>query len=161
MANVGPLAAETGLPVWGTPANFSGFRVLASLLQRRRSPEANQTLHDVWPSPALVHYIYIFGGFAPRRNFAWCKIHFTSKSCVLLYWQRYCTALQQPASAKLCSVVQGMELRNFRKGRHLYSAGRPSCWASAHIVDACSLPGTNWYKERNDLTVSASQKPPV
>ena len=30
-----------------------------------------------------------------------------------------------------------MELRNFRRGRHLYSAGRPSRWASAHIlVDA-------------------------
>jgi len=43
MANVGPLAAEIGLPVWGTPANFNRFRVLASLLQRRRSLEANQT----------------------------------------------------------------------------------------------------------------------
>jgi len=28
-----------------------------------------------------------------------------SKSCVLLYWQRYCTALEQWASAKLCGVV--------------------------------------------------------
>ena len=27
-----------------------------------------------------------------------------------------------------------MELRNFCRGRHLYSAGRPSRWASAHIV---------------------------
>ena len=32
MVNVGPLAAEIGLPVWGTPANFNGFRVLAALL---------------------------------------------------------------------------------------------------------------------------------
>jgi len=62
MANVGPLMAEIGLPVWDTPVNFSGFRVLVSLLQRRRSPEANQTLHDVWPFPGLVHYVYIFGG---------------------------------------------------------------------------------------------------
>jgi len=29
-------------------------------------------------------------------------------------------------TAKLCHVVQGMELRNFRRRRHLYSAGRPS-----------------------------------
>ena len=28
----------------------------------------------------------------------------------------------------------GMELRNFRKQCHLYSAGLPSCWASAHIL---------------------------
>jgi len=27
-----------------------------------------------------------------------------------------------------------MELRNFRRGRHLYSAGWPSRWASAHIL---------------------------
>jgi len=53
---------------------------------------------------------------------------------LVLYWQRYCTARQQRASAKLCGVVQGMELRNFRRGRHLYSAGRPWCWASAHIL---------------------------
>jgi len=31
-------------------------------------------------------------------------------------------------------MVLGMELRNFRRGRHLYSAGRPSRWASAHIL---------------------------
>ena len=54
--NFGPLSAEIGLPVWGTPPNFNGLRVLAALLQRRRSTEANQTLHDVWPSPDLVHY---------------------------------------------------------------------------------------------------------
>jgi len=32
MANLGPLAAEIGPIVWGTPANFDGFRVLAALL---------------------------------------------------------------------------------------------------------------------------------
>jgi len=29
----GPLPAEIGPVVWGTPANFNGFRVLAALLQ--------------------------------------------------------------------------------------------------------------------------------
>jgi len=85
MANFGPLAAEIGSGVCSTPAIFNGFRVLASLLQRRSSPDANQTLHDIWPSHGLVHYIYIFGsscGLAPWRNFARCNIHFTSKSCV-------------------------------------------------------------------------------
>jgi len=61
-ANFGPLTAEIGWRVWGTPENLNGFRVLPSLLQRRHSPEANQTLHDVWPSPGLVHYIHIFRG---------------------------------------------------------------------------------------------------
>jgi len=32
MVNFGPLAAEIDPVVWGTPANFNGFRVLAALL---------------------------------------------------------------------------------------------------------------------------------
>jgi len=63
MGNIGPPTPETGSGVWGTPANFNGFRILASLLQRRRSPEANQTLHDAWPFPGQVHYIYTFKGY--------------------------------------------------------------------------------------------------
>jgi len=73
------------------PAYFNRFRVLASLLQRRRSPEI---LHYVWPSPGLVHYIYILGGCCLLRNFARCNIDFTSKYYALLYWQHYCTALK-------------------------------------------------------------------
>jgi len=67
MMNFGPLAAEIGWRVWGIPANFSGFRVLASLLHRRRLTKVNQTLHYVWLSPGLVHYVglYIFGGSCP------------------------------------------------------------------------------------------------
>jgi len=69
MANFGPLTAEICWRVWGTLANFNGFRVMPSLLQRGRSPEANQTLHDVWLSPGLLHYIYVFGGSCPLTEF--------------------------------------------------------------------------------------------
>jgi len=70
MVKFGPLAAEISPVVWGTSANFNGFCILAALLQQRcRSPEANQTLHDVWPSPGLLHYIYIFGGSCPLTEF--------------------------------------------------------------------------------------------
>jgi len=62
MANFRPLTAEIGLPVWGSPAKFNRFRILPSLLQRCRSLEANQTLHDLWPSRGLVHYVCIFSG---------------------------------------------------------------------------------------------------
>jgi len=63
-SKLGQLAADICWRVSGTPGNFNGFCVLALLLQRRRSAEANQTLHDVWPSPGLRHniYIYIFSG---------------------------------------------------------------------------------------------------
>jgi len=141
--NFGPLMAETGSGVCVTPANFNGFRVLASLLPRRRSTEVNQTMHDVWPSPGLVHYIYIFRGSCPVTEFC----HVQNSLCLQLllspiYCQHYCTALEQSASAKVCGIVQGMELQNFCRGHHLYSTGRPSNWASAHILVITLLPQT-------------------
>ena len=66
MVNFGLLAAEIVSLVWGTPANFNGFRILA----------------------ALLHGTLVVG------------------------------------------VSQTAE---FNRGRHLYSAGRPSGWALAHI----------------------------
>jgi len=69
MVNFDPLTAEISWRVRGTPANINGFRVLPSLLQRRRSPEANQTLYDVWPSPWLLQYIFVFGGSCPLTKF--------------------------------------------------------------------------------------------
>jgi len=66
MVNFGLLAAEIVSLVWGTPANFNGFRVLATLL----------------------HGTLVVG---------------VSKTAA------------------------------FNRGRHLYSAGRPSGWALAHI----------------------------
>jgi len=72
LVNVGPLTAQIGSGVWGTPANFSRFCVLAFLLHQRCSMEVNHTLHDVRPSPGLVYYIYIFGDFCPLMVF--CQV---------------------------------------------------------------------------------------
>ena len=80
MVNFGHLMAEISWRVWGTLTNFNRFCVLASLLHQRRSVQVNQTLHDVWRSPVLVHYIYIFRGSCPLTEFCRCKIHFASKS---------------------------------------------------------------------------------
>ena len=89
IANFGLLTAEIGRWVWGTPANFNGFRVMPSLLQRRCSPEANQTLHDLWPSPGLVHYTYIGWQW---RNFFISAVsrHFVGESSAkcLLFWRQ-------------------------------------------------------------------------
>ena len=105
MANFRPLSAEICSVAWGTRANFNGFRVLASLLQRRRSTEANQTLQDVWPSPGPVHYIYIFGGCCPVTEF--CKVQ--NSLFVQVLRSPVLTALlhgTRGASAKLCGVEQ-------------------------------------------------------
>jgi len=105
MVNFGPLAAEICWRVCGTTANFNGFRVLAALVQRRRSPEASQTLHDVWPSPGLLHYIYIFGGSCPLMEF--CHVQ-SSRYVQVLRFPILAALLHGTlwASAKLCGVEQ-------------------------------------------------------
>jgi len=102
----GPLTAEIGWRIWCTRANFNGFCMLASLLHRRRSTEVNQTLHDVWPSPGLVHYIYIFEGtcelmeFCEMQNSLCVQVLHSPILAALLH------ALQQCMSAKLCSMLR-------------------------------------------------------
>ena len=44
MANVGPLTAEIGSVVWGTPANFNGFCILVALLHCTLVVGVSQTL---------------------------------------------------------------------------------------------------------------------
>ena len=44
MVNFGPLAAEIGPVIWGTPANFNGFHVLAVLLHGTPAVGVSQTL---------------------------------------------------------------------------------------------------------------------
>jgi len=44
MVNFGLLAADINPVVWGTPANFNGFRVLAALLRGSQLVSVSQTL---------------------------------------------------------------------------------------------------------------------
>ena len=116
MVNFGPLAGEIDPVVRGTPANFNGFRVLAALLQRRRSTEANQTLHGVWPSPGLLPRY----GILPGTKLTWRPSLALSYFGSVTAW--HYSSRRQPNFAALST------------GRHLYSAGRPSRWALAHIL---------------------------
>jgi len=120
-----PTRGEIGSVVWNTPANFNGFRVLASLLQRRRLTEANQTLHDACPSPGLVglHCIYIFGA----HNGILLGAKFTLCPSLALSYTGSVTA-RHSSSGRQTNFVA------LSRGRHLYSAGRPSLWALAHIL---------------------------
>jgi len=59
--------------------------------------------------------IYTFSGLLqPSRILPGAKFILRPKSCILQFWQRYCTALEQWTLAKLCGMVQGIELWNFR-----------------------------------------------
>ena len=44
MVNFGLLAAEIDPVVWGTPANFNGFRILVALLHGSQVVSVSQTL---------------------------------------------------------------------------------------------------------------------
>ena len=70
MVNVGTAEIDSG--VWGTPANFNEFHVLASLLHRCYAVEVNQTLHDVFGCLLSRYTIYIFGGSCPLTDF--CQV---------------------------------------------------------------------------------------
>ena len=52
MTNFGQLTAEIGWPVWGTPANFNGFRVLTALLHGTPVVGVSQTLRR-WTEGAI------------------------------------------------------------------------------------------------------------
>jgi len=54
MANFGQLAAEIGLPVCSTPANFNSLRVLAALLHGSQVVGVSQTLRHWTESATYV-----------------------------------------------------------------------------------------------------------
>ena len=65
MVNLGPLTAEIGSGVWGIQQISTGFASCHRYCSDVELPEANQTFHDVGPSPGLVHYIHLSGGSCP------------------------------------------------------------------------------------------------
>jgi len=54
MVYFGPVAADIGLPVWGTRANFNGFRVLAALLHGSQVVSVSQTLRRLTEGATYV-----------------------------------------------------------------------------------------------------------
>jgi len=113
MANFGPLTAEIGLGVWGTPANLDGFvfclRYCSDVAYRRLTK-----LCTIFGHLLCWYIIYTFLG--ARLPILAALLHDISAACI----------------SQLCGVIQGMELWNFRRGCHLYSAGciwhRPTFW---------------------------------
>jgi len=133
MMNFGPLTEETDWQVWGTPANFKGVRVLASLLQWHRSAEVNQTLHNArclavcW---AGILYIYFPGllptnGILPgakftlRQSLAFsCFGNITAR-----HWSSAVGVSQTLRRGARNGIMELSLLIIFNSGRHLYSEG--------------------------------------
>jgi len=120
--------AEIGSLVWGTPANFNRFHILASLLQQvapslnGSQPKFAQCLAVFWAGTPYIH----FRGLLPHNRTLLDAIFTLRPNLVLSYigsiiaW--HASSGRQPNFAAL------------NTGRRLYSAGRPSRWALAHIL---------------------------
>ena len=137
MVNFGPLTAESGWRVLRHPGKFQwvsrlGFVTVPTSLNGGQ-PNFALCLAVSWSGTLFIH----FWGCCPWRNSARCKIHFASKSCVLLNWQGYWT-LQHSGTGRQPNygVVQGMEWnygtfapRHFQQRAPLVFPGWPWCWA--------------------------------
>ena len=126
MANFSPLTAQISLPVWGTPANFNRFCILASSLQQRRSPDANQTLHDLWPSPDWYTIYTFLGAFAPLAEFCYVQ----NSLCVQVLHSPILAALQQGTPA--AGVSQTAWYKEWNYGSFAESA--TYIWLGGHHV---------------------------
>ena len=84
-------------------------------------------MHDAWPSPGLVYYIglYIFGGSCPLTDF--CQVQNS------LYVPGFAFCYSRSVTARHSISVRQPNFAALNRGRHLYSAGRPSRWALADI----------------------------
>jgi len=129
MVNFGPLAAEIDWRVWGTPANFNGFRVLASLLHRlaqRRSTKLCRFFGRL-----LGWYTIHFRGLLPGNGIL-PGAKFTLRPSLAFFYigsvtARHWSSVRQPNfaafykewnySTELSLVVI------FNRGHHLYSEG--------------------------------------
>jgi len=97
MANLGPLAAEIGPVVWGTPANFNGFRILAALLHGTLAVGVGQTLRH-WTEGAT----YIRLGICPHSSLlifgTMCIVSFSTLYASVLWYSCLCIRLYEVLS---------------------------------------------------------------
>jgi len=108
MLNFGQLTAEICWWVCGTPADLTSFaswlHYCTDVAHRRRSMDVNQTLHDVWLSPALVYYLYIFGGSCPLTQFSQLQ----TSLCIQVFQSPILAALSVLHGTRAVGVSQSL-----------------------------------------------------
>ena len=133
MVNFGLLTAEIGWWVWGTPANFNGFRVLAiGFVTARTSLIGGQPNHARCLAVSWAGTLYTFSGvLAPEGILPGAQ--FTLRTSLALSYIGSVTARHSTSGRQLKFAACYKEW-NFRTGCHLYSARQPSLWASTNIL---------------------------
>ena len=121
MANFGSLMAEIGLGVWGTPANFNGFRILAVLLHGTLIVGVNQTaalnrgrhLYSAgWLSRSALAHILVFLYFS----------HCLQVAVVTCSLQKLCEMDSLPHNGDV-----DWQLWKMSRQPHIIFAGRKHC----------------------------------
>jgi len=93
---------------------------------RRLSMEVNQTLHEVWQSPGLVHYIYILGLLSPNwllPGATFLLQVLCSPILVALVHGTQAVGVSQTLrhGTTRNGIMELLLLVIFKRGRHLYS----------------------------------------
>ena len=107
MVNFGPLAAENVSLVWGTPANFNGFCVLAALLYGTLLVGVSQTA-------ALNRGCHLYSAGRPSR---WTLAHSSS-----FYWAP-------------CVKLKPKDLESCLSRICLFYSITLQCWTWKHLID--------------------------
>jgi len=84
MVNFAPLAPEICWRVWGTPANFNGFRVLATLLHGTLVVGVNQTLWRWTEGATYIGRAAITLGIDPHSSVRFSSLYFCCLHWLLL-----------------------------------------------------------------------------
>ena len=101
MVNFGPLAAEMVSLVCGAPAYFNGFVSWLRYCGNGSQPNFTQCLAVSCSATLCIHFWWL----SPRNGILpGAKFSLRPPSLALSYWQRYCTAIEQWARAKLCGI---------------------------------------------------------
>ena len=85
MVNFGLLATEIGPVVWGTPANFNGFRVLAALLRGSQVVGVSQTFGVEQRAPPMFGRATITLGIGPYSSFNCFALVHSMAICVFFH----------------------------------------------------------------------------
>jgi len=90
--------------------------------------------HDPWPIDAFPALLYIHFSECTGQNSLYVQVLRSLILAVLLHGT--------PAAGVSQTLRRGTTngITELCRGRHLYSAGRPSLWASAHILVSTNLP---------------------
>jgi len=111
---LGPLTAEIRWWVWGTPENFNGFCILASLLQQRQSTRSTK-LYMIFGHLLHWYTIYAFLGALVPMKFRRLQNSLWVQDCVLINWQCYCTALEHWPQPKIAAWYKEWNYGTFTK----------------------------------------------